>query len=83
MLQLDVSQNPTYSLNRLFRLSARQAVGIMLLKFVQKCFKVISKLHIRAITLAIEVNYIDLSKVLLEHRSRSYAMCLHVVVKLK
>ena len=83
MLQLDVLQNPRYGLNRWFRLSVRQAVGIMLLKFVQKCFKVISKSHIHAITLEIEVSYIDLSKVLFEYLSRSHAMCLHLVVKLK
>lgn len=83
MLRLDVSQNPKYSLNRRTRLSAMQAVGIMLLKFVQKCFKVISKSHIRAITLAIEVSYVDLGTVLLDYRSRSFALCLHVVVKLK
>ena len=69
-----MSQNPRYSLNFGLRLSARQPVGIIFLMFVQKFFKVISKSHIRAITLAIEVSYI---------LTRSYAPCLYVVVKLK
>ena len=48
VLQPDVSQNPWYGLNWRFRVSATQAtIGIILLRFFQRCSKVISKSHNR------------------------------------
>ena len=60
---------------------------LLFLRFVQKCSKVISKSHNRVIMFAIEVSYIDLSKVLLAYRyllwCNVFACCSQIKMKKK